>query len=301
MNEQQSIWAGFPGSFRPDFYRGIVTQPFGRSFVYFVLLILAVSILFSIKYTITARTLIGEAVTWVNTEFVERLPEFLPEININDGEVSSPVEQPFIHRWGDFAFVLDTTGTFASLEEYRNCVLITKRSIIVRTIENGNIKTQEHDLSKVKSLGIGPGREAGELVTFRYQDRKLSVTREHVSRWSRAAGWTIIPFVVVLVYFYHLFVKFFHLLIFSLVSLLANRIMDAGLEYNHLLNIGIFALTPPARLGVLAALLDIDVPRFWLLYSLVYCAFLIMAIKQCRISSVEGEIILETEERNPEP
>jgi hypothetical protein len=90
MTEKKSIWLGFRGSFNPEFYRGIVTQSFERSFGYFLLLILAVSIIFSIKYTADARGVIGEVVTWINTEFAERLPEFLPEITIKDGDVSSP-------------------------------------------------------------------------------------------------------------------------------------------------------------------------------------------------------------------
>ena len=77
MTEKKSVWSGFMGSFNPEFYRGIVMQSFGRSFGYFLLLILAVSIIFSIKYTAVVRGVIGEAVTWINAEFDEKLPEFL--------------------------------------------------------------------------------------------------------------------------------------------------------------------------------------------------------------------------------
>lgn len=287
MTEKKSIWLGFRGSFNPEFYRGIVTQSFGRSFGYFLLLILAVSIIFSIKYTADARGVIGEVVTWINTEFAERLPEFLPEITIKDGEVSSPAEQPYIHEWEEFVFILDTTGSITSLDDYQNGVLITKRTIIVRTIEDGKIKTEEHDLSMITSLNIGPGKGEGELITFSFQEWRLSVTQENVTKWSKFISRALVPLIVVFLFFYHFTTKFIHLLFFSLVSLIANRIVDAGLEYSHLLNIGIFALTPPLALAVLAMVFGLTIPMFWLLYIVVYCAFLIMAIKRCKTRNNE--------------
>ena len=287
MTEKKSIWLGFRGSFNPEFYRGIVTQSFGRSFGYFLLLILAVSIIFSIKYTADTRGVIGEVVTWINTEFAERLPEFLPEITIKDGEVSSPAEQPYIHEWEEFVFILDTTGSITSLDDYQNGVLITKRTIIVRTIEDDKIKTEEHDLSMITSLNIGPGKGEGELITFSFQEWRLSVTQENVTKWSKFISRALVPLIVVFLFFYHFTTKFIHLLFFSLVSLIANRIVDAGLEYSHLLNIGIFALTPPLALAVLVMVFGLTMPLFWLLYIVVYCAFLIMAIKRCKTRNDE--------------
>ncbi len=287
MTEKKSIWLGFVGSFNPEFYRGIVTKSFGRSFGYFLLLILAVSIIFSIKYIAVTQGVIGEVVMWINTEFAEKLPEFLPEITIKDGDVSSPAEQPYIHEWEEFVFILDTTGIITSLDDYQNGVLISKRTVIVRTIENGRIKTEEYDLSKISSLNIGPGKEEGELITFSYQEQKLSVTQENVTTWSKFIGRALLPLIVVFVIFYHFTTKFMHLLFFSLVSLIANRIVDAGLEYSHLLNIGIFALTPPLALAVLVMVFGLTIPLFWLLYVFVYCAFLIMAIKRCKTRNDE--------------
>jgi hypothetical protein len=287
MTEKKSIWLGFVGSFNPEYYKGIVTQSFGRSFGYFFLLIIAVSIIFSIKYTVFTRGVIGDVVTWINTEFAERLPEFLPEISIQDGEVSSPAEQPYIHEWEEFVFVLDTTGSITSLDDYQNGVLITKKSIIIRTIENGRVKTEEHDLSMLTSLNIGPGKEEGELITFSFQEQQLSITQENVTKWSKFIGWALIPLIVVFLFFYHFTAKFIYLLFFSLFSLIANKIVDAGLEYGHLLNIGIFALTPPLALAVFAKMLSLTIPMFWLLYIFVYCAFLIMAIKRCKTRNNE--------------
>jgi hypothetical protein len=289
MTEKKSIWLGFRGSFNPEFYRGIVTQSFGRSFGYFLLLILAVSIISSIKYTADARGVIGEVVTWINTEFAERLPEFLPEITIKDGEVSSPAKQPYIHEWEEFVFILDTTGSITSIDDYQNGVLVTKRTIIVRTIENGKIKTEEHDLSMITSLNIGPGKGKGELITFSFQEWRLSVTQENVTKWSKFISRALVPLIVVFLFFYHFTTKFIHLLFFSLVSLIANRIVDAGLEYSHLLNIGIFALTPPLALAVLVMVFGLTIPMFWLLYIVVYCAFLIMAIKRCKTRNNEED------------
>ena len=174
--------------------------------------------------------------------------------------------------------------------------MITKRTIIVRTIEDGKIETEEHDLSMITSLNIGPGKEEGELVTFSFQEWKLSVTQENVRKWSKFISRALLPLIVVFLFFYHFIVKFIHLLLFSIFSLIANRIVDARLEYSHLLNIGVFAITPPVALTVLARVLGIKIPLFWLIYIGVYCAFLIMAIKQCKVESIEGEIVISDQQ-----
>ncbi len=282
----RSIWFGFIGSFAPKFYKQIAFQSFGRSFWYLTLLVLFISLIFSIKYTIIAREWIQEAGWWINTDFANELHDFLPEINIKDGEVSSPVEQPFIHNWKEFAFILDTTGKITSLVEYKNGILITKYKFIIRKTEDGKIETKEYDLSKISSLKIIPAEKEGEILGLIYKDRKFSLTDEVVDKWVGIIRRFILPIIAVSLLLYQLIAKLILLLLFSLVSLIVNKIVDAKLEYRHLLNIGVYALTPYVAMAVLFGLSNFKMPLLWLIHIGLYIAFIIFAILQSRTRSV---------------
>ena len=88
MSEKRNVWFGFVGSFSPRFYKEIVSQSFGRSFGYLVLLVLTMSLVLSIKYSFNAQTGIQKGVEWINANLAEKLSEFLPEITIKDGKLS---------------------------------------------------------------------------------------------------------------------------------------------------------------------------------------------------------------------
>ena len=116
MDEKSNVWFGFIGSFNPKFYKEVSRQPFGRSFGYLMLFLLVMSLVLSVKYTFYMRVGVEKAVEWLSTDFAKKLPEVLPVINIKDGEVSSPVRQPFVYEGEGFAF--DVPPLLPMLSEY---------------------------------------------------------------------------------------------------------------------------------------------------------------------------------------
>jgi hypothetical protein len=62
------------------------------------------------------------------------------------------------------------------------------------------------------------------------------------------------------------------------VSLLTNKLNKAELEYSHLLNIGVYALTPVILIGALVELFGLTPPYFWVIYSLIYSIYLIIVV-----------------------
>ncbi len=287
MSEKRNIWFSFIGSFSPKFYKEIAHQSFKRSFGYLILLVLTISLVLSVKYTLSARGAMQKAAEWVNTEFAEKLPELLPEINIINGEVSSPVEQPLVHdEWDEFAFILDTTGTITSLDKYKNGILLKKHTLIVRHTKTGTTQTEEYDLSKVKSFKIAPGKKEGEVIILNIEGRNFNLTQNNIERWLHIARKVIFPIMAVSFFLYYLLAKIFHLLLFSLLSLIVNGVTNAKLKYNNLLNIGVLALTPSVLFAVLAVLSGLQIPLVGLIYTGLYGAFLIMAIRQFKTTSI---------------
>lgn len=284
MSEKKNIWFGFIGSFSPRFYRSIASQSFARSFGYLVLLLLLTSAVLSAKITFNARIAIQKSLEWINTELASRIPEFLPEINIKNGEVSSPAKQPLIYEWKDSAFVLDTTGTITSLSKYKSGILIMEHALMIKHTENNKTQTEEYDLSKIKSFKIAPGEKKGEFIILSFEQRSFSLTQKDIEMLSDIVGKVIFPVVTIAFFLYFLFAKFLHLFLFSLLSLIVNTVTDTKLKYDNLLNIGIFALTPPVIFSALVLVLGLNIaaPFVFLLYIGLYSLFLVMAISECK-------------------
>ncbi len=277
-------WLSLFKSFDTHFYRRIVNQSFGRSFVYVTLLSFAVSLLFSAKYSIMFMNFIPKSQYWVRAQLPEKWPQGLTEIKIEKGQVYSSVTQPFTQKWREVAFVLDTTGKINSLDEHNQGILITKNKVILKSKESKyETRTREFDLSKVDSLVIRRGdMDKGIIVEIVNNGKPYNITYKSfgvlLKLFSIAAFFALFFSGFV----YYLIAKTLQALIFALFGLLTNTIINAGLRYSGLLNISIYAITPATALSIAIMLIGAKIPTFWLLYCLVFGVYLVMGIKNAR-------------------
>ncbi len=279
-------------SFQPSAYWRIVSQTFGRSFGYLTIFLLLLSAVFSIQYTLAVRESMNKAGKWIRASLPGKLSEILPgEIKIENGQVSTSAEEPFIRRWDfeeegeqkEFAFIIDTTGQVRNLDDYQQGLLLTGNKVISKGIQpRGAVQIKEQDLSNIKSLILRRGdEEKGEIAVFSLEEKTFPVTYENIKKWQRIISW-LTPLIIGPLLIYYLIAKLIHLFFFSLVSLIVNEQTRAGLKYPNLLNIGIYALIPPTVLALLAQLAGEPIPYFHLLYVLVYLTFLVMGIKRVK-------------------
>lgn len=296
--KKRNIWYGFVGSFSPRFYKEIAHQSFGRSFGYLVLLVLVMSLMLSAKYSFYARRGIQEGAEWINTNLAEKLSESLPEITIKDGELSSPVKQPLIYEWkdknmaevlkeGQFVFILDTTGSVTSLDGYPNGILITKNKTVFKYQEAGRSKIEEMEFKDIKSFKMTPGKEEGVLINFNVDGKDSRLTEDIIKKWAGIIENLFFPVFLVGMSIYYLVAKLLQVFLFSILSLIVNSANNAKLKYDELLNIGVFAMTPPIVLAVLAALFGVRIPISAVIYIGLYAAFLIMGIMQSKTAGVQ--------------
>ena len=283
---RRNICYGFIGSFNPKFYKEISSQSFGRSFGYLVLFVLLFSLVFSVKYTVIARTFIQEFEWWIKSDFAMELSRIVPEINITDGEVSSPEEQPFVYELDEFVFILDTTGNTISLDEYLNGIFITKYKFITKKTEGGTVKIEEYDIPKINSFNLAAGKSEGEIIRISIEGQRLNLTDKMISGWIDATRRIILPLIPIFLFLYCLIANLIHLMLFSLISLIIDKITDARLKFSHLLNIGVYVITPSAILAELFRLCGVSFPLHWIIYLIVYIIFLSMAITQVRSRSI---------------
>ena len=237
-----------------NFYRKIVSQSFFATFKYLLMLVLIIGVVITIKYYFYLNRGISEATEWAKTN--------LPDIEIANGEVSVKEQQPiFIEKIPDFIFIIDTTGTVTSIEpKYKRGILLTKNSFIYKESEQA---TRSYGLSNLAKGGM-----------IKIDDKNLDRLRAIIKRLS-------FPFLLTGLVVYYLIAKLVQIVVFSLVAVIMNKIINGKLNYRSLVNIGAYAITPVTLLATVIILSGIFIPFFWVLYFLAYVTFLIFAVTKC--------------------
>lgn len=228
------------------FYKEIFYQPFGKTVRYLVILVVLVTVLLGIRYSIIFSNFSKKGMQWVEKN--------APYIEITDGIVAADVKQPFITEEEGFLMIIDTTGETKGIDSnYKTGVLLTKNKLIVKQDE---VRTQEFDLSKVKSFQLD---------------------KETLSRWRKVFIIGIIPIMIIMQFGYAFIAK----IVQALVAGLAVLIFKPRLQYSNILNVCVYALTPPTLLAVLIVLIAPKPLLFFpIIYLGMYIAFIVGGIRQ---------------------
>lgn len=228
------------------FYKDIFSQSFGKTLRYLLLLAVLVTLVLGIRYGIGLNKFSQKTLKWIEDN--------APYIEITEGVVKAGCEQPFLVEGEGFVMIIDTTGETEKIDsKYKAGILLTKNKLIVKHDE---IRTQEFDLSKIKSFRL-------DKTTF--------------SKWRKFFVFVLIPFMIIIQFFYFFIAKIIQGLITGLVVV----IFKPGLKYSNILNLCIYAMTPVTMLALIVTLLSArPIPLFWIIYIGMYIAFVIGAVKQ---------------------
>ena len=243
------------------FYKQIKDFEMAKGMKYIFLLVLLMSLLLTIRYIYDLGRGLDIAIDWARQN--------LPVIEIQNGVVSADVRQPYKIIEEDFALIIDTTGEVTSLDEYQRGILLMKNRVIYK---ESDVKTETYDLLNIQTLRI--------------DENFMKALRKN-------AVWIISPFMLIFLYIRFCLAKFFHIFIFSAISLITSSIVDIKLSYKQLFNIGIYAITPSVALGTILGILGIQPPFFGIIYSGLYIIYLIIAVLNCKekptAASAQGE------------
>ena len=193
---------------------------------------------------------------FINNEFAEIITQ-VPKVNIQGGKVISEVEQPYyisLPEITQYAFVLDTTGQYKSMDDVDTFVLMTKDKIFYHSLEN---KVTYYDLA---------------LVDYYYFD-----------------GYTILEFsqkllVISLVLTFIFAPPFLFLIRLGLVYLLsllfsAFRIgRENALSYQEILRVACLAMTPALIARAVIDIIPSDVKGGFFIVLLIFTGFLFYGI-----------------------
>lgn len=280
---RKSFWKNLIRSFNPKFFKEISPQPLKESFKYLAFLLLLLALVLSFKSTINFTQGIQRLSKGL-PDFFEELKDF-PEITIQNGELISPKEF-YTKEWEGGRIIIDSEGEIGKYLEIlptKFSVTLLKNKIIISqmTIQSKTEKrvgeTRVYDLSQIEYFNLKL-REGEKLLKLAFDNQKFDLTAEKTNKWANTLSLIFFPIATIFIFIFLLIGKLIQVFGFSLISLIINKVKKVNLNYQSLLNIGIFSLTLPLILDTLVKLSGISIPYFGLFNLGLYIAFLVIGI-----------------------
>lgn len=262
------------------FYKDILPQPFSASVRYFLVLALLATVFISSKYNYSLSRDINKMAQWV--------VQSIPPVTIVEGTVRTHAQEPFVLEQGESAVIIDTTGKISELDrKYKSGILLGKENLYFRL---NSIKEKDYRFTNIDLFILGCGLAASFVKPDVMEKGVVELSRikevvfdtVHVERWKKKvilAGSVLFPV------FYFLYFAVFKLIqaaFFSFVIIFSNKTLkDAGITYDKVLNLCIYALTPVTILMIVINVLGFEIPYIEFVYLFMYVAFLLGGLSQC--------------------
>jgi len=279
----ESFWQKIIKSFDPNFLGKAASRSLKEGLKYLLLLLLFISFILSLRYTIgfsiKVKNLLREF-----PNFLEKFKDF-PEITIQEGKILSPKEK-IIKKWEGFIFIIDPAGEASEylsfMGNYPEGLVIIPNKVMIKFEKE---KIEIYDISEIPYFNFKFNQEKEKLFTLNFAGKTFQPTFKEINRWMNITFLALFPLFFLFFFFSSLVNKFFQIFLLSLLSLIVNKTKKAGLKYQNLLTIGIFALTPPLILETFVKLIGITIPYFGFGYYLFYAILLISGILKSSTSS----------------
>jgi hypothetical protein len=236
--------------FSKSLYRDVAKHWRGTGLLYLAIVLALVWIPTIIKGQLSVSA-------WVNGDSKE-ITKQIPAITISKGQVSTDVTTPYFikdPKTGTDIAIIDTTGTYTSLENTDAKFLLTKSKLI--TVKSAT-ETQTYDLASVQSF---------------------YVDRARVEGWLAAAKLWFVPVLYPLAVLFSFIFRAIQILIYAAIGLLFARILHANLTYKTLMRLSAIAITPVLVLNLLFEFVPLHIPRWSLLGIVIALVYLFFAVK----------------------
>lgn len=192
---------------------------------------------------------------FINTElpvFIEKIPN----IEIKNGVASFDKPSPYIitdDETGKEIMIFDTTGKFTSLDGLEAQLLLTQTKFIYR---KNALETREYDLSSIT---------------------EFQLTHEKILSWAQWGKYLSYLLYLVIIPFAFLY-RAFQVLIYSLIGLIFQAILQTHLSFQTIYRLCILAITPAFIADKLVGYFDLDFSGWSFICLLISLAFLYFAM-----------------------
>jgi hypothetical protein len=192
----------------------------------------------------------------------------VPEIKIQDGEVSVDVPQPYYIKDADndeVLAIIDTTGSITSLKDTDALCLLTKDTLVYKKNE---FQSQKYDLQQVQHFVLDSDRITGWLKTSR---KFLAIM--------------IYPFALLGSYI----ARIVQALIYAAAGLFFASLCNVKLKYDALLRLAVVAVTPSMIIKTVFGVAGIHLSFVPLIFIAITLGYLYFGVKA--VSQVSEEVV----------
>ncbi|WP_051556617.1 DUF1189 domain-containing protein [Alkalihalobacterium bogoriense] len=229
-------------------------QGIGKTILY-VFLLMFIATLPSI---ISFGTTLSQAVNSVQEAFEYDIPYF----EMNNGVLSSNMNEPIIEEDDEGVFIFDTTGevTYDDVVQHDTAVAILEHEIVM--VESGQASSIFFD--DLATMGMG------------------NFTKDNIEGIVNSVGGMmplIIAVIAVIMYLYNTALKFIGVTVLAVIGLIIKETLHANVKYRHLWIMSAYTVTLPTILFSYIKLL-ITVPFSFLFYWLIAITMLTLVVKK---------------------
>lgn len=219
-----------------EFYPLFLKESLGRAFLYLFMISLVFGIIGLSKVAYELNEGINFAVNYVKND--------MPYFRFQNGKLNVEGDMPIIIEDGpEGIVVIDTTGKTneSILDKYERGIFINKHKLI-----NKNNPVEKREIEFKQLHGV-------------------SFTKNSVIRLLPKLK--LVNLIVIIGGIIFIFIgKIFSTLFVSLLGLIINSITKANLEYKDIYKLGIYSITLPTIIKVVANLLNYNIPFFFIIY-----------------------------------
>ena len=228
--------------YSPPFYAAMPARPGGQALLYYLLLVLVLTLVYSLASVLPVALELHAAGPKLLDQAVSAYPDQL-QVRIDNGRVSTNVPEPYVISAGGTdsprnLLVIDTKTPFsvAQFDRYDTVMWLTSDSLVVQD-QNPQLRTI--DLSQIPQARL----DKAFVLDIASQIRP----------WLALIGPTIFLLGLFSVYVVYL-MRLLYLVVFALVIWLAARLLKHGWSYGVAYKAGLYAMTLPLIWGTLVGL-----------------------------------------------
>lgn len=181
----------------------------------------------------------------------------MPTLTIAQGRLSVPEKQPYMitdPATNEPAMIIDTTGTFKTLDQTKARILVTSTEVWIQT----GTEPVALNLAQVDDMTL--------------DHAKMYDILEVLSEW---AAMTFYPAAVLLAYLY----RAVQLIFFALLTLAYARITGMLISFPAAMRLSAVAMTPMIIIFTLTGFFDLQIPVPWLVGTAMTSSYLFFAIR----------------------
>jgi hypothetical protein len=244
------LWMSF---YSKELYREIARSRRGIGLLYLFLLVTLCSLAIAIQFHLGIKKMVSQ-------EFPPIVAQ-IPSLTIKDGKVATEEARPYRiedPKNNELIAIIDTTQSEPPTDLGEARIFVTQTEVIVQ-------------------------KSAREKRSFELADIKdFVLTQEKINYWLNAlATWGALvafPFVLIGLFLY----RFIQALLFSVVVLIAAKILKVTLAYSAILRLTMIALTPALMINLIFNLLSVEIPFPKLTFIVMVTAYIFFIVNSVK-------------------